>query len=43
MIIKSITLQNFRQYKERKQIVFSTDPTRNVTVFLGNVSRGKSN
>ena len=35
MIIKSITIENFRQYKNKNVIEFSTDPEKNVTVILG--------
>lgn len=42
MIIKSITLENFRQYKNINTIEFSTDPEKNVTVILGVNTSGKT-
>lgn len=42
MIIKSITLQNFRQYKNENTIEFSTDPDKNVTIVLGVNTSGKT-
>lgn len=43
MIIKSITLNNFRQYKgEQPPILFSTDKEKNVTVILGKNTSGKT-
>ena len=43
MIIKSIQLCNFRQYKgEQPPILFSTDPDKNVTVILGVNTSGKT-
>ncbi len=42
MIFKQITLQNFRQFKERTVIKFSTDEKRNVTILLGNNGTGKT-
>lgn len=43
MIIKSIQLCNFRQYKgEQLPILFSTDPDKNVTVILGINTSGKT-
>lgn len=42
MIIKSITLENFRQYKDRTTIQFASGKERNVTVFTGDNSHGKS-
>lgn len=43
MIIKSIQLCNFRQYKgEQSPILFSTDPDKNVTVILGINTSGKT-
>lgn len=42
MIIKSITLQNFRQYKNENTIEFSTDPNKNVTLVLGVNTSGKT-
>lgn len=34
MIIKSITMQNFRQYKNENTIEFSTDPDKNVSYWV---------
>lgn len=43
MIIKSIALNNFRQYKgAQSPILFSTDKERNVTVILGINTSGKT-
>ncbi len=42
MIIKSIALKDFRQYKNRQEIKFSTDIERNVTVVLGLNTSGKT-
>lgn len=35
MLIKQITLQNFRQFKGKQELVFATDSNQNVTVLLG--------
>ena len=42
MIIKSINLENFRQYKGKNYIEFSTDPQKNVSVVLGVNTSGKT-
>ncbi len=43
MIIKQITLNNFRQYKGKQEpIIFSTDNDKNVTVILGMNTSGKT-
>ncbi|MDY0278063.1 MAG: AAA family ATPase [Acholeplasma sp.] len=42
MIIKSITINNFRQYKGNHVIEFSTDSEKNVTVILGVNTSGKT-
>ena len=42
MIIKSITLENFRQYKGKNIVEFSTDREKNVTVILGINTSGKT-
>jgi len=42
MIIKSIELNNFRQFKGSHKIEFSTDSNKNVTVFIGNITSGKT-
>lgn len=41
MIIKSITLRNFRQYQDAK-IEFSTEPEKNVTIIMGDNGTGKT-
>ena len=42
MIIKSITLNNFRQFKGKQSLNFSCDPEKNVTVMLGDNTFGKT-
>lgn len=42
MIIKRITLNNFRQFKGEQVIDFSTDPEKNVTILLGVNTSGKT-
>ena len=42
MLIKSITLENFRQYKQHQTIEFSTDKEKNVTVIIGENGIGKT-
>lgn len=42
MLIKSITLHNFRQFKGKQKLVFSNDPQKNVTVLLGDNTFGKT-
>lgn len=42
MLIKSITLNNFRQFKGKQTLVFSTDKEKNVTVLLGDNTFGKT-
>ena len=42
MIIKSIIMQNFRQYKNENKIEFSVDPDKNVTIVLGVNTSGKT-
>lgn len=42
MLLKSLRLHNFRQYKGDQTIAFSTDPDRNVTVILGDNTFGKT-
>lgn len=42
MLIYSITLNNFRQYKNFNTIQFSTDPAKNVTVITGENTCGKT-
>ena len=42
MIIKSLTLNNFRQYRGTQTIEFSTDKEKNVTIVLGVNTSGKT-
>ena len=42
MIIKRMTLRNFRQFIGEQTIVFSTDAERNVTVLIGRNTAGKT-
>lgn len=42
MLIKSITLNNFRQFKGKQMLEFSTDDKKNVTVLLGDNTFGKT-
>lgn len=42
MLIKQITLSNFRQYKEKQVVEFSCDKEKNVTVILGDNTSGKT-
>ena len=42
MLIKNITLKNFRQYKGKQKMNFSTDPERNITVIRGENGAGKT-
>ena len=42
MLIKQITLQNFRQFKGKQELVFATDSNQNVTVLLGDYTFGKT-
>ena len=42
MLLQSITLENFRQYKGLQTINFSTDKNENVTVILGQNTNGKT-
>ncbi len=42
MIIKSIKLENFRQYKNENVVEFSTDPDKNVTIIIGVNTSGKT-
>ena len=42
MLIKSIELYNFRQFKGKQKLTFSCDPERNVTVLLGDNTLGKT-
>lgn len=42
MLIKKLTLHNFRQYIGTQEITFSTEPDRNVTVLIGVNTSGKT-
>jgi len=42
MLLKSLRLRNFRQYKGEQRIDFSTDSEKNVTVILGDNTFGKT-
>lgn len=42
MLIKCITLNNFRQFKGKQTLEFSTDAEKNVTVLLGENTFGKT-
>lgn len=42
MIIKSIEIENFRQYKGINKLEFSVDPEKNVTIILGINTSGKT-
>ena len=42
MLIKSITLNDFRQFKGNQKLEFSTDADKNVTVLLGDNTFGKT-
>ena len=42
MLIKQITLKNFRQYRDKQVVEFSCDKEKNVTVILGVNTSGKT-
>jgi len=42
MLLKSLTLKNFRQYKGKTTINFSCDSAQNVTIILGDNTFGKT-
>jgi len=42
MLLKSLRMRNFRQYKGTQSIAFATDPEKNVTVILGDNTYGKT-
>lgn len=42
MLIKELTLKNFRQFKDRETIKFSTDKNTNITLILGDNTSGKT-
>ena len=41
MLLKKITLKNFRQFKGVQSVEFATDPQKNVTVIMGENGSGK--
>jgi len=43
MMIKKVTLKNFRQYREEQTIEFAVDKEKNVTMVYGEMGCGKSN
>jgi len=42
MIFESMTLENFRQFKDKETIIFSTDAEKNISVILGDNTSGKT-
>lgn len=42
MLLKSLKLKDFRQFKGNQSISFSTDPNKNVTVIMGENGSGKT-
>mgnify|MGYP003499336774 FL=1 len=42
MILKKLTLRNFRQFKDPKPIEFSQDEDKNITLILGDNTSGKT-
>ena len=42
MLLKKITLKNFRQFKGVQSVEFATDPQKNVTVIMGENGSGKT-
>ena len=42
MLIKSLHMENFRQFKGKTDVAFSCDPEKNVTVILGDNTYGKT-
>lgn len=42
MLLKEITLHNFRQYKGTQNIIFSTDKEKNLTLIIGRNTCGKT-
>lgn len=42
MLLRSIHLKNFRQYKGEQNVIFSCESSRNVTVILGDNTSGKT-
>ena len=42
MLIQSIKLENFRQFKGKQKIEFSCDKNKNVTIVMGENGAGKT-
>ena len=42
MLLKTLRMKNFRQYKGEQMLTFSTDNDKNVTVVLGKNTSGKT-
>ena len=42
MLLKELTMTDFRQYMGEQKVVFSTDPEKNVTLLLGKNTSGKT-
>ena len=42
MLLKSLKLKDFRQFKGEQSVVFSTDPEKNVTIIMGENGSGKT-
>lgn len=42
MLIKSLKMENFRQFKGTTAVTFSCDPDKNVTIILGDNTFGKT-
>jgi DNA sulfur modification protein DndD len=42
VLLRTLKLKNFRQFKGEQTITFSTDPTKNVTVIMGENGSGKT-
>lgn len=42
MLLKTLELKDFRQFKGTQKVEFSTDPEKNVTIFMGGNGSGKT-
>lgn len=42
MLLKSLTLENFRQFRKKQEVTFTTDANKNVTVIMGENGSGKT-
>lgn len=42
MLLRTLKLKDFRQFKEEQTIFFATDPVKNVTVIMGGNGSGKT-